>query len=358
MRRTGASRLGGLLAILATPLVAAPVKRDENILFVPTVARDAQDGRVRVPIEAWVHEHEPRRGAMRLFARWLDLDLGALEAEERERFSARTQLFRVDSERGKAVRVRFADGSEQTLPRTRDGGRSRAEMDVPAQVVGSHGRIDFEAVLPPEDTRHIIGHAWHVPATGLSVGSDIDDTIKHSHVGDRRELLLNTFLRAFDAAPGMAARYRELAAAPGTRFHYVSSSPLQLLPALEAFLADAGFPAGSLHLRETTSLLRLWRSESRAHKHAAIVALLRDFPQRRFVLVGDSGGADPEIYADLARAHPRQVVAIAIRDVSGEGLDAARWRSVFADLDAGLWQVFTDADGWRQDDLARATTQR
>ena len=31
---------------------------------------------------------------------------------------------------------------------------------------------------------------------------------------------------------------------------------------------------------------------------------------------------------------------------------------VFADLDADLWQVFTDADGWRLDDRARAATPR
>ncbi len=336
-----------MLALLATPLIASPLKRDETILFVPGVARDAGDGRIHVPIEAWVHEHEPRRGAMRLFARWLDLDLDALADDERERFAARTQLFRVDSERGKSVRVRFADGSGQDLSRTRDGGRSRAEAEVATQLAGADGRIDFEAVLPPGDPRRIVGHAWHVPATGLSVVSDIDDTIKHSQVRDRRELLLNTFLRPFGAAPGMVARYRELAAARDTRFHYVSSSPLQLLPALESFLADSGFPAGSLHLRETTSLLRLWRSESRAHKRAAIGALLRDFPQRYFVLVGDSGEHDPEIYAELARRHPDQIVAIGIRNVSAEPRDAPRYASTFAGVDASRWEVFDDPAAWQ-----------
>ncbi|HNR90986.1 MAG TPA: App1 family protein [Dokdonella sp.] len=336
----------GLLA-LATPLCAAPLKLDEEVLLVPTVARDAGDGRIIVPVDAWVHEHEPRRGAMALFARYLALDLDELPAEERARFTARTQLFRVDSERGKVLRVGFADGREATLPRTRGDGRSRAEVEIDAALVDARGRIEYEVLMPPGDARRLAGRVLHVPAEGLSIVSDIDDTIKHSQVRDRRELLLNTFLRRFIAAPGMAARYRELAATPSTRFHYVSASPLQLLPALDTFLAEAGFPVGSLHLRETTSLTRLWRSDSRAHKHAAIESLLRDFPRRRFVLVGDSGEADPEIYADLARAHAQQIAAIAIRDVSGEGADAERYRTTFAGLDRDLWQVFTTADEWR-----------
>ena len=188
-----------------------------------------------------------------------------------------------------------------------------------------------------------------MPDEGISVVSDIDDTIKQSSVRDRRELLLNTFARPFAAAPGMAARYRELARDPATRFHYVSSSPIQLYPPLAAFLRDADFPDGSMHLRETTSLRRLIgkQADSRLHKRAAIQALLRDFPQRRFVLIGDSGEHDPEIYAALAREHPQQVIAIGIRDVTGEARDAARYRHAFTGVDAGAWSVFGDPSDWR-----------
>ncbi len=349
MKRALHAGLAGLLGLLTTPLFASALKPDEEVLFVPTVARSGNDGRVSVPVEAWVHEHEPRRGAMPLFARWLKLDLERLSAEEHARFRARTQLFRVDSERGKVLRVRFADGLEADLPRTRDGGRSRTAVEVSATLADARGWIGFEVVLPGSDPRRLAGRSLHVPAAGLSVVSDIDDTIKHSQVHERRELLLNTFLRPFAAAPGMAVRYRELAGTASTRFHYVSASPLQLLPALEGFLQTQGFPSGSLHLRETTSLARLWRSDSRRHKQAAIEALLRDFPQRRFLLVGDSGEADPEIYADLARAHPGQVVGIAIREVGGTTADAERYRRTFAGLAPALWQVFTDAADWRTD---------
>ncbi|GMU42899.1 MAG: hypothetical protein AMXMBFR25_08850 [Lysobacterales bacterium] len=80
---------------------------------------------------------------------------------------------------------------------------------------------------------------------------------------------------------------------------------------------------------------------------AVIAAPLAGFPRRRFLLVGDSDEADPEIYAEIARAHPTQVVGIRIRDVSGEGADAPRYAQSFAGLPATLWQVFAAAPEMR-----------
>ncbi len=341
--------LGLLATACAANAQAKPLANDEQVLFVPAVARAVGAGRIEVAIEAWVHEPEPRPGLSTAFARYLKLDLDALPAPQRELFLARTQLFRVDSERRKVLRVRFADGTTADLPRTGADGRSRARIEVDAALVGMRGWVAFEALTAGDDARRFEGRALHVPDEGISVVSDIDDTIKHSFVGSRRELLLNTFARPFVAAPGMVARYRELALDPATRFHYVSSSPIQLYPPLAAFLDEAGFPDGSMHLRETTSLRKLLgkSADSRLHKRTAIRALLNDFPQRRFILVGDSGEHDPEIYAGLAREHPRQVIAIGIRDVSGEARDAARYRTTFAGVEATRWDVFEDPAAWR-----------
>ncbi len=343
----------GLLAVLLAASAgsiaeARELAGDEQVLFVPTIARPGAAGRIDVRIEAWVHEREARPGSSAVFARWLDLDLDALPAARRALFLERSQLFRVDSERRKDLRVRFADGSEAALPRTRADGRSSTQVDADAALVGADGSVTFELVMPAGDQRRFAGRAVWVDDEGVSVVSDIDDTIKLSRVTDRRELLLNTFARPFAAAPGMAARYRDLAREPATRFHYVSSSPLQLLPPLARFLDASGFPAGSMHLRETTSLRRLFGkgTDSRTHKLTTIRALLADFPRRRFVLVGDSGEHDPEIYADIARAHPGQVIAIGIRDVTGEPRDAARYRATFAGLDEGLWSVFSSVADW------------
>ena len=83
---------------------------------------------------------------------------------------------------------------------------------------------------------------------GVSVITDIDDTIKITAVTNRRELLMNTFLREFRAVSGMAELYRRWATG-GAAFHYVSSSPWQLFSVLSEYTETEAFPAGSMHLR-------------------------------------------------------------------------------------------------------------
>lgn len=331
-------------------VLVAPLKRDEQVLFAPRVAFSQTDGRIAVNIEAWVYELESRPGSRALLARWLRLNRSMLSAQDIALFDARTQLFRVDSERRKRIRVRFADGSEHDLPATGSDGRSTAQVTVDSSALDADGTITFDVVMPAGDPRRFSGRALHAPARGLSIVSDIDDTIKQSNVRDRRELMLSTFARPFKPVPGMAATYRELVARDpaSTRIHYVSSSPLQLLPPLGEFLQANDFPDGSIHLRALTSMRTLLRAagNSSAHKLDTIRALLRDFPQRRFVLVGDSGERDPEIYATLAREFSAQVLAIAIRDVSGEARDAARYAEGYAGLKPQLLTVFVDTDEW------------
>ena len=76
----------------------------------------------------------------------------------------------------------------------------------------------------------------------------------------------------------------------------------------------------------------------------AIEPLLSGWPKRRFVLVGDSGERDPEVYGEIARRHPDRVHRIFIRDVTGERSDAARYKEAFRDVPAGSWSVFRNAE--------------
>ena len=333
------------LLLIAPCLCAAPVKPDEQVMFVPHVAIEQPDGRVTLNIQAWVYEREPRRWLHWAFARYLRIDEAAMNQAERALFRERTQLFRVDSERRKEVDVALPDGQRVRLPRTGPDGRSAITVSV--QPGDDAAWIGFSAVLPQGDARRFAGRALRVPPQGWSVVSDIDDTIKHSDVLDRRELLLNTFARPFRAVPGMAQRYRRFADDDaGTRFHYVSTSPLQLLPALAGFLTDAGFPEGSLHLRKATRWRDLAGGDEATvnHKRDAIHSLLATFPQRRFILIGDSGEHDPDIYADLARRHPGRIALIAIRRV-GDGPDAERREAVQRDTGETLWQWFDEVSG-------------
>ncbi len=205
---------------------------------------------------------------------------------------------------GYQARLDAVDGQEQHLVellQQASGGPASPEPAGCRNPLSSTGQVQF------------------IPPAGLSVISDIDDTVKLSDVGDRRELLANTFLRPFQPVPGMVDLYRQWHAEE-TAFHYVSASPWQLAGCLAGFFEESGLPTGSMHMslfrfKDITPLGRI--PSKKRSKRRAIEQILRDFPGRRFVLVGDSGEKDPEIYAAVARRFPQQVAAIAIREVAG-----------------------------------------
>ncbi|HEX20627.1 MAG TPA: DUF2183 domain-containing protein, partial [Acidiferrobacteraceae bacterium] len=143
-------------------------------------------------------------------------------------------------------------------------------------------RLYFRVLLNKDDHRKYIGRVQLVSASGLSIISDIDDTIKISNVLDKKELMSNTFLRPFKAAPGMAALYRSLHR-QGAVFHYVSASPWQLYPPLEQFREQHHFPEGSFHLKSfrwrDRSFFNIFKS-SVNYKIVVIENIIKDSPGR------------------------------------------------------------------------------
>ncbi|PSR75537.1 hypothetical protein BD289DRAFT_379190, partial [Coniella lustricola] len=153
---------------------------------------------------------------------------------------------------------------------------------------------------------------------GISVISDIDDTIKHSSIAlGAREIFRNTFIRDLKGltVDGVREWYGELHRM-GVQFHYCSNSPWQLFPVIATFFRNAEVPPGSLHLKQYSGMLQGIFEPVAERKKGTLERILRDFPQRRFMLVGDSGEADLEVYTDLAVAHPGRILAIFIRDVT------------------------------------------
>ncbi len=184
--------------------------------------------------------------------------------------------------------------------------------------------------------------AWQ----GLSVVSDIDDTIKDSQVAPLRILLANTFLNEFRSVAGMSKLYRQWATV-GADFHYVSSSPWQLFVPIEKLCQKDQFPAGTFHLRSfhlSQDLLRKMLIFRQKGKALVIGSLLKTFPHRKFVLVGDSGERDPEIYCRLGRKFPDQVKGIYIRDLDYRKITPKRLKKLQDGLPPGLCQPFGSAD--------------
>jgi len=153
---------------------------------------------------------------------------------------------------------------------------------------------------------------------GVSLITDIDDTIKHSSIGSgAREIFRNAFIRDLGdlTIDGVKEWYNTMYDM-GVGIHYVSNSPWQLFPILVSFFGQAGLPPGSYHLKQYSGMLQGIFEPVAERKKVTLERILRDFPERKFVLVGDSGEADLEVYTDVVLAHPGRILAIYIRDVT------------------------------------------
>ena len=157
----------------------------------------------------------------------------------------------------------------------------------------------------------------------FAVISDIDDTIVWTHVGNRRRMLW-TLARSNAATRkpfvGVAGLYRALhdgvAGDEGNPIFYVSSGPWNLYLPLVDFLRINGVPRGPLFLKDWgRHTLYAWRDHG-THKLASIREIMAAFAHLPFILVGDSGERDPEIYREVVREFPGRIATIYIRSVS------------------------------------------
>ncbi len=322
------------------------LKTDEEARVFPAVGR--RDGDFwDLRVHAWVYEPEEdstsRGAAIEALREALELPSDAPEAAI---FRTRARAFLVDNESGKSLLVRIG-GQEHELAGTLLDGHSHTDLRVPASSVAPDpsGLVTIDVIPRKHDLRSFAGVALLLADTGTSVVSDIDDTVKISEVRDKKKLLAHTFLQEFEPVAGMADAYRRWAAA-GAAFHYVSASPWQLYDPIHGFFEREKFPQGSLHLKQfrwkDMSFMALFQDPV-SYKQPLIGGLLKQFPRRRFVLVGDSGEQDPEVYGAVYREFPTQVVAIHIRDVTQEDREAPRYKTAFADVPADRWTIFTDA---------------
>ena len=343
-----------LTCILVLAGDATSIQDDERVVFFPTCGRLIEGGETwEMEVHGWIYEPEEgsiaRSVLLELFgniAGFDDLDI------EGPLFRRRAGLFVCDNERGKRVRIRLGDVEHPAGESAANGHfravlrLARADVDrLVRRQEGVRDRLLYGAMTKAGDARRFSGEVHLIPETGLSVVSDVDDTIKHSDVRNRRALLENTFLKEFKEVPGMAERYSAWARG-GARFHYVSASPWQLYADLADFIRDAGFPAGSFHMKslrlKDTTALELLDSPDEL-KRTYIEELMVQFPRRRFVLVGDSGEVDPEVYGEIGRRHPDQVERIFIRDVTGEKRNAPRYAKAFEGVRPEVWALFEDA---------------
>jgi phosphatidate phosphatase APP1 len=161
-----------------------------------------------------------------------------------------------------------------------------------------------------------------IPPVSAQFGiiSDMDDTVIRSNVPNRIKLVANTlFKNAHTRLPfsGVAEFYRALQAGTAATFnpiYYVSNSPYNLYDLLAEFFVVRGIPIGPIYLRDFGLTNRLSGVSSK-HKAKRITELLNLYPHLTFILIGDSGEHDPELYREMVRQFPNRILAIYIRNV-------------------------------------------
>ena len=325
----------------------SPIKADEEVVFFPGFATEVSPPSWAGFVHGWIFEPKGKPGQRATLDKLLREKLNLTTEELGSKyFRERSQMFLVDNERSKSLTVSVS-GRTVTIAPSKANGHfdDQITLNVPQGKSGEW--IEVRAVTRPGESRVFAGSIQLIGPRGVSVVSDIDDTIKISNVLDKRELIANTFAREFRAAPGMADLYRAWAARGNVVFHYVSGSPWQLYPALIDFTQREGFPRGTFNFRpfrlKDQSALEFLENRTLEYKLGVIDALMRRFPERQFVLVGDSGEKDPEVYQALASRFPTQVRAILIRDVRGEDLSSDRFVKLYEKLPEHITRrVFRD----------------
>lgn len=260
---------------------------------------------------------------------------------------------RFETDEVPAARVRAFRGSDSTAA-TADG-EGFWEIRFPRSSAADGGiweEIEVE-LLEPRPAQPVRATARALvpsPAARFGVISDLDDTVLRTDARRidrilRQVLLGNVHTRL--PFPGVAEFYAALhAGVPGVRnpIFYVSSSPWNLYDVLVDFLELQSIPPGPLFLRDWgISERELLPTGHGSHKRAAIERILSACPTLPFILIGDSGQEDPEIYHRVVHDFPERIAAVYIRNVSPAPERGEAIRALAAEVeDAGSVLLLAD----------------
>jgi phosphatidate phosphatase APP1 len=191
------------------------------------------------------------------------------------------------------------------------------DIDIPVSLSpGWHTAIlRSEGTDPVEASIFVIA-----PDTKFGIVSDIDDTVMVTALPRPFLALWNTFVlseRARMATPGMAVLLDRLTVEhPDAPVIYLSTGPWNAAPTLARFLTRNMYPAGPLLLTDWGLTQDRWFRSGQEHKRRNLERLAAEFPHMRWLLIGDNGQHDEQIYSQFTQHNADKVAAIAIRQLS------------------------------------------
>ncbi|WP_425350846.1 App1 family protein [Bifidobacterium colobi] len=172
-----------------------------------------------------------------------------------------------------------------------------------------------------DNRKPVSANLYTIPASAkVGIISDVDDTIMITQApvlwkAAYNLLFLNPKKKA--SVPGMSVLFARISDLfPDAPFFYLSTSPWNVESSIRHFITDHGFPEGPLLLRDLDPRPKTFVPSGPQHKLEFAEQLMADFPDMKFILVGDDGQKDPTTYATIAKRYPGRVLAIAIRQLS------------------------------------------
>lgn len=171
---------------------------------------------------------------------------------------------------------------------------------------------------------------WGVTDPHLGVISDIDDTLTDTDVTHTLDMLKNTFfhntydVKIFSDAPQAFAAVvgKGTGSLPTLPVFYLSGSPWALHSRISEAFDRVGLPHGATILRRYTQE----PMNPYDFKHPHLLEIVDADPERRWILFGDSGEKDPEVYRTLKQERPGFVEAVFIHNVTNEDPTSQRLR--------------------------------
>ena len=291
-------------------------------------------------------------GWARVLSRVLLTRKGTLEGIDRANVRGWRSFTSVPVEK---ARVDVVLGGRAHHLTTDRGGVLDVRVEVDLEPGWHVATVSCEGSLPVDAPVYVID-----PDVRFGVVSDIDDTVMVTSLPRPFLAAWNTFVlneHARRPVPGMSVLYERLQrTAGGCPVIYLSTGAWNVAPTLSRFLSRNLYPSGPLLLTDWGPTHDRFFRSGREHKHASLDRLAKEFPHMRWLLVGDDGQHDEELYGRFLHEHPDSVAAVAIRQLSPSEAVLAGGRStrsehaqgsdtpwVSAPDGAGLWDQLADA---------------
>lgn len=235
--------------------------------------------------------------------------------------------FETDEVPGAKVQIHIGEQQEQAM--TNEEGFFDIEIELETD-------LDCDRLLHPIQIKLLIDEPTAISElvdgdvivianqAEFGVISDIDDTVMHTDATDLLNMIRIAYMgnantrRPFDGVPEFYQMLqRGRTGHSSNPIFYVSSSAWNMYDLFAKFMEFNDVPKGPILLRDIElDPDNLLRFDHKAHKLNKIDPILTQFPDLPFILIGDVGQKDAEIYYQLVQNYPGQIMAVYLRNVT------------------------------------------